>query len=134
MWNAKNAIVPCETVQLGTSREEYWNTLLQNATARQVRFAVCGFSYFPWVGGANGKSHVESHYPTQAKERLEWGTRHFVRCSQNYGRFSVHAIADNKYWVAHSSLLGLEWDSGSRCGTSRSPRPPKGYSEKLLVG
>jgi hypothetical protein len=24
----------------------------------------------------NGKWHIESHYPTQAKERLEWGTQH----------------------------------------------------------
>ena len=27
---------------------------------------------------ANGKWHIESHYPTQAKERLEWGTPVFV--------------------------------------------------------
>jgi hypothetical protein len=27
---------------------------------------------------AIGKWHIESHYPTQAKGRLEWGTRHLL--------------------------------------------------------
>jgi hypothetical protein len=27
---------------------------------------------------ANGKWPIESHYPTQAKERLEWGTQHLL--------------------------------------------------------
>jgi len=27
---------------------------------------------------ANGKRHIESHYPTQAKGRLEWGTQHLL--------------------------------------------------------
>jgi hypothetical protein len=32
--------------------------------------------FFPWAGVANGKWHMKSHYPTQAKTRLEWGTQH----------------------------------------------------------
>jgi hypothetical protein len=27
---------------------------------------------------SNGKWHSESHYPTQAKRRLEWGTQHLL--------------------------------------------------------
>src|ERR1700678_4135202 len=31
------------------------------------------------LGGVGyGKPHIESHYPTQAKVRLEWGTQHFL--------------------------------------------------------
>jgi hypothetical protein len=30
------------------------------------------------TGVANGTWHIESHYPTQAKERLGWGTPIFV--------------------------------------------------------
>ncbi len=28
-----------------------------------------------WAGVANRKWHIESHYPTQAKGRLEWATQ-----------------------------------------------------------
>jgi hypothetical protein len=27
---------------------------------------------------ADGKWHINSHYPTQAKRRLEWGTQHLL--------------------------------------------------------
>jgi hypothetical protein len=41
---------------------------------------------FPWARVANGKLQIESHYPTQAKGRLEWGTQHFLPVWQkNYG-------------------------------------------------
>jgi hypothetical protein len=33
---------------------------------------------FVWRSWKNGKWHIESRYPTQAKRRLEWGTQHFV--------------------------------------------------------
>jgi hypothetical protein len=33
--------------------------------------------HFPWAAAANGKRQIDSHYPTQAKGRLEWGTQHF---------------------------------------------------------
>jgi hypothetical protein len=33
---------------------------------------------FSWAGVANGKWQIESHYPTQAKGRLEWGTQHLL--------------------------------------------------------
>ena len=39
-----------------------------SATGRK---AIC-----VWAGVANGKWHIDSHYPTQAKVRLEWGTQH----------------------------------------------------------
>src|ERR1700677_3932951 len=42
------------------------------------RATFCGISYFPWAGAANRKRHIESHYPTQAKGRLEWGTQHLL--------------------------------------------------------
>jgi hypothetical protein len=31
--------------------------------------------YFPWAAAANEKRHLDSHYPTQAEGRLEWGTQ-----------------------------------------------------------
>jgi hypothetical protein len=34
--------------------------------------------YFPWAGVADGTWHIESHYPTQAKRGLEWGTQHLL--------------------------------------------------------
>jgi hypothetical protein len=34
--------------------------------------------YFPWAVVANWKWHIESHNPTQANRRLEWGTPAFV--------------------------------------------------------
>jgi hypothetical protein len=40
---------------------------------------------FPWTDVADGKWHINSHYPTQAprragagKARLEWGTQHLL--------------------------------------------------------
>jgi hypothetical protein len=33
---------------------------------------------FPWIGVANEKWHIDSHYPTQAKGRLEWGTQRWL--------------------------------------------------------
>jgi hypothetical protein len=32
----------------------------------------------PTAGLADGKSHIGSHHPTQAKRRLEWGTQHLL--------------------------------------------------------
>jgi hypothetical protein len=32
------------------------------------------------------KRRIESHDPTQAKGRLEWGTRHLLPVWQDYGR------------------------------------------------
>jgi len=32
----------------------------------------------PPAGMANGKWHIESRHPTQAKGRLEWGTQHLL--------------------------------------------------------
>jgi hypothetical protein len=37
-----------------------------------------GICYFPWAAVANGKRLIESHYPTQAKVRLEWGTQDWL--------------------------------------------------------
>ena len=34
--------------------------------------------HFPWAAAAKEKRHIDSHYPTQAKGRLEWGTQHFL--------------------------------------------------------
>jgi hypothetical protein len=42
---------------------------------------------------ANEKRHIESHYPTQAKERLEWGTQHLLPVWQNYG-WSLDSLPD----------------------------------------
>jgi hypothetical protein len=42
----------------------------------------CGIFYFPWAGVANGRLHISSHYPTQAKVRLEWGTQHLLPVGQ----------------------------------------------------
>ena len=33
---------------------------------------------FSHAGVANGKWRIDSRYPTQAKERLEWGTHHLL--------------------------------------------------------
>jgi len=38
----------------------------------------CEIFLFPLSGHGKPKSHIESHYPTQAKERLEWGTQHLL--------------------------------------------------------
>jgi hypothetical protein len=38
--------------------------------------------YFPWADVAKEKWHIGSHYPTQAKERLEWGTQHLLPCAK----------------------------------------------------
>ena len=37
-----------------------------------------GGNHFSWAGVTNGKWHIESRYPTQAKGRLEWGTQHLL--------------------------------------------------------
>ena len=42
--------------------------------------------HFPWAAAANEKRHIDSHYPTQAKGRLEWGTQHFLPVWQILGR------------------------------------------------
>jgi hypothetical protein len=34
--------------------------------------------YFLWVAVTDGRWLIESHYPTQAKRRLEWGTQHLL--------------------------------------------------------
>jgi hypothetical protein len=39
-------------------------------------------SCFPWAGLVNGEWHIESHYPTQAKVRLEWGTQQLLPVRQ----------------------------------------------------
>src|ERR1700678_4399526 len=57
-------------------------------TVKPVLF--CEIFLFPLSGHGKQKSHIESHYPTQAKMRLEWGTPAFApciccRCDKNYG-------------------------------------------------
>src|ERR1700677_831548 len=42
--------------------------------------------HFPWTATANAERHIDSHYPTQAKGRLEWGTQHFLPVWQILGR------------------------------------------------
>ncbi len=38
---------------------------------------------FPWACVANRKWHIESHYPTQAKVRLEWATQRLWSCGRS---------------------------------------------------
>jgi hypothetical protein len=38
-----------------------------------AQHSFCGCFDFPRAGWQNGKWHIESRHPTQAKERLEWG-------------------------------------------------------------
>jgi hypothetical protein len=48
------------------------------------------------VGVADGKWHIKSHYPTQAKGRLEWGTQHWLPVWQKLR------------WAAHRSQAGAQ--------------------------
>ena len=48
--------------------------------------AFYGFSYFLWARVADGKWHFNSHYPTQAKVRLEWGTQRLLPVWQKLRR------------------------------------------------
>ena len=47
-----------------------------NGQAKPVAFY--GIFYFLWARVADEKWHFNSHYPTQANRRLEWGTQHLL--------------------------------------------------------
>jgi hypothetical protein len=48
--------------------------------------------HFPWAAAANEKRHIDSHYPTQAKGRLEWGTQHFFAGVANTMATMAHSL------------------------------------------
>jgi hypothetical protein len=67
----------------------------------------------PPVGGSGGREwHISSHYPTQAKGRLEWGTRHLragqahsekrARCGPPFLRERTRAPRQ-KHWARFGS-------------------------------
>src|ERR1700678_3304564 len=84
--------------------------------------------YFPWAGVANGKGHIESHYPTQAKVRLEWGTQHLLPVRQKLLRASPVFFGPGtlvRTWGTRPVPMGSCCDLGSlKDGfTNRMGRP-----------
>jgi hypothetical protein len=51
-----------------------------------------GWAALPLAVVANGKWPIGSHYPTQAKVRLEWGTQHMLRVWQKLLRISCTSL------------------------------------------
>ena len=74
------------------SNEQPWN----QRSLVPIHFSE---SYFPWAGVENWKWQIESHYPTQAKRRLEWGTQHLLPVWQNHGR--SHADSKARHLLNH---------------------------------
>jgi hypothetical protein len=56
---------------------------------------------------ANGKWHIESHYPTQAKERLEWGTRHLSPMWQKLHPHTLPTSWQNANHLAACEVMAI---------------------------
>jgi hypothetical protein len=52
---------------------------------------------------ARGKWHIESHYPTQAKRRLEWGTQHLLLVWKR-------TVVSRMPWASWSGLTAVGLD------------------------
>jgi hypothetical protein len=60
----------------------------------------------------NWEWHIESHYPTQAKERLEWGTQRLLPVWQNPVQFLWGPGATLVVWKMGSRIVWIGRSAG----------------------
>jgi hypothetical protein len=83
-------------------RENSTDELSSEGTGETV--SLLRISYFLWARVADGKWHFNSHYPTQAKVRLEWGTQHLLPVWQKLRRAIL-----NRRVLTQSLTPGFCW-------------------------
>ena len=60
------------------TKKLWLQSLRENLAYEPISGRIEPSNCFYLAGVENGKWHIGSHYPTQAKVRLEWGTQHLL--------------------------------------------------------